>query len=449
MNFLKSYTNFFKKYFPSPFSVAILLTFLTFILALVFTENTDKTQMYIPQLGEFWFKGMFKSSLLAFTVHMMLILVLGHVLALSSFAQKIISITLKHCTNTSNSVFIITFLTIIVSLFNWGLGLIFGAIFTRKIGEHFQSQNKKLNYALVGASSYVGLMVWHGGLSGSATLTIAGTNHSLVEKMGSIPISETIFSTMNMVTTIALLVIIPLVMALIAKKSSNDTIPILSSSKQVVVEQNKGHYTQAEKFEKNNFIGIFIGLIILLFVVFMKVSGSFTSLNLQTTNLILLGMAFTFHGNIQSFLKAIEEAIGDVSGILIQFPLYFGIMGVMQASGLASLIAQSMTNTANEFTLPIYTFLSAGVVNLFVPSGGGQWQIQGPIIVETAKATGVALPKMVMALAYGDQLTNMLQPFWALPLLGITGLKAKDILPYTLIMFLLGFSIFLLALTIF
>jgi len=148
-------------------------------------------------------------------------------------------------------------------------------------------------------------------------------------------------------------------------------------------------------------------------------------------------------------LSAIQEAISDVSGILIQFPLYFGIMGIMQDSGLASLIAKGMTDTATQFSLPLYTFLSAGIVNLFVPSGGGQWQIQGPIIIETAKATGTSLPKMIMALAYGDQLTNMLQPFWALPLLGITGLKAKDILAYTLILFLLGFMIFMIALIIF
>ena len=121
----------------------------------------------------------------------------------------------------------------------------------------------------------------------------------------------------------------------------------------------------------------------------------------------------------------------------------------MKESGLATLIAAQITNTANEITLPIYTFLSAGLLNMFVPSGGGQWQIQAPIIIETAQKTGTSLAKMIMALAYGDQITNMLQPFWALPLLGITGLKAKDILPYTLVLFLLGGSIFLLALIVF
>ena len=453
MNFFNAYTNIFKKYFPSPFGIAILLTFLTFTLALLFTKNNLSLTEYIPKLGEFWFQGMFKSSLLAFTVHMMLILVLGHVLALSKTFQNLINYALRFCTTTANAVYIITFLTIVVSLFNWGLGLIFGAIFARKIGEHFQKENKKLNYALVGAAAYVGLMVWHGGISGSAPLTVAGENHSLFKEMGSIPLYQTVFSSMNIFATISLLLIIPLVMYFIAKKSINESVPDLKI--EIEIEKQDTDLTPADKFETNQILGILVGSIILLFFVYLSYkklqagTNFFSILNLQTTNLLLFGLALTLHGSIKSFLKAIEESISDVSGILIQFPLYFGIMGLMQGSGLASLIATSMTNSATTFSLPIYTYISAGIVNLFVPSGGGQWQIQGPIIAETAKTTGTSLSKLVMALAYGDQLTNMLQPFWALPLLGITGLKAKDILPYTLILFLLGAFIFLMALIIF
>ena len=108
-----------------------------------------------------------------------------------------------------------------------------------------------------------------------------------------------------------------------------------------------------------------------------------------------------------------------------------------------------MANNSTEFSLPIYTFFSAGLVNIFVPSGGGQWAVQGPIIINASLSLGLPLPKAIMALAYGDQLTNMLQPFWALPLLGITGLKAKQILPYTLVLFFAGMVIFLLGLVIF
>ena len=453
MNFLQAYTNFFKKYFPSPFGIAILLSFLTFFLALFLTNPNIGTIKYIPILGEYWFKGIFKSSLLAFTFHMMLILVLGHVLALTKTFQNIINIALSFCTSSAKSVFIITILTILVSMFNWGLGLIFGAIFARKIGEHFQSQNKKLNYALVVASAYVGLMVWHGGLSGSAPLTVAGSSHNFVDKMGTVDLAETVFGKMNIFATILLLIIVPSTMAFIAKKSKNETIPVLKS--EIEIEKDDDEFTPADLLEKTKFLGIFIGLIMIvlfIYLAFQKIKSGgkiFSILNLGTTNLLLFGLSLLLHGSIKNFLKAIDESIGDVSGILVQFPLYFGIMGLMQSSGLATMIAASMTQTATQASLPIYTYISAGIVNIFVPSGGGQWQIQGPIIIETAKATGTSLPKMIMALAYGDQLTNMLQPFWALPLLGITGLKAKDILPYTLVLFLLGFFIFLVALMLF
>ncbi|MFT6827552.1 MAG: short-chain fatty acids transporter, partial [Roseivirga sp.] len=149
------------------------------------------------------------------------------------------------------------------------------------------------------------------------------------------------------------------------------------------------------------------------------------------------------------FLTAIEEAIGGSAGIIIQFPLYAGIMGIMKYSGLGALFSYGFVEISNGTSLPIFAFLSAAIVNIFVPSGGGQWAVQGPIITEAAQNLGVSIPKSIMALSYGDQLTNMLQPFWALPLLGITKLKAKDILPYSFLIMLVGLCIFIISLIIF
>ena len=140
---------------------------------------------------------------------------------------------------------------------------------------------------------------------------------------------------------------------------------------------------------------------------------------------------------------------GSASGILIQFPLYFGIMGIMNSSGLVDVFANFFVNISNTTTYPIFTMLSGGLVNIFVPSGGGQWAVQGIIVLQSAIDLGVSIPKSIMALTYGDQLTNMLQPFWALPLLGITQLKAKEILPYTIMIMLLGFIIFSVCLVVF
>ena len=163
----------------------------------------------------------------------------------------------------------------------------------------------------------------------------------------------------------------------------------------------------------------------------------------------MLGLCLLLHGRFSNFLNALDEAISGASGILIQFPLYFGIMGIMRSAGLIDQISEFFISVSTEVTFPIYTFFSAGVVNIFVPSGGGQWAVQGPIIIQAADQLGVSFSKSIMALAYGDQLTNMLQPFWALPLLGITGLKARDILPYTLRLLMVGMIVFMGVLILF
>lgn len=453
MSFVNSYTNFFKKYIPSPFSIAIILSFVSFFLAFILTRGSFSPLAYLPKLGEYWFAGMFQTSLMAFTVHMMLILVLGHIIALSKAFQNLINFALKFCTNTATAVFTISLLTILVSLFNWGLGLIFGAIFARKIGEHFQKENKKLNYALVGAAGYVGLMVWHGGLSGSAPLTVAGLDHSFVAEMGVVSMSETVFGAMNIFTSILLVFLVPSIMYFVAKQTRSEVVPLLKT--EISINHEVETNTATDALEGKPYLAKFFGAV--LFAIFISLcvqklnNGQrfFNLLDLPMTNLMLLSLALLLHHNIKIFLNALNIAVADISGILIQFPLYFGIMGIMEGSGLAQLMANTIISTANEFTLPIYTFISSGIVNMFIPSGGGQWQVQAAILIESAQQTGTSIPKMIMALAYGDQLTNMLQPFWALPLLAITGLKAKDILPYTLILFLIGFFIFLLSIIIF
>lgn len=149
--------------------------------------------------------------------------------------------------------------------------------------------------------------------------------------------------------------------------------------------------------------------------------------------MVLLGGALVAHRSMNDFLSALDEAIRGASGILVQFPLYFGIMGMVTGTGLGAWIADGLVGVTSRAWLPVALFSSSGILNIFVPSGGGQWAVQGPLVLEACHALGLDYAKGIMAMAYGDQLTNMLQPFWALPLLGITGLKARDILPYTLL----------------
>ena len=447
MSIAKKFEKVFKGLLPAPFTIAVLLTFFTFILALFMTQPKAE-ESHILQLLSYWEEGVWHPPLLVFAIQMMLMLVLGHVLALTKPINSLIEKGTSFCNNTANAAAIVTFFTLVVSLFNWGLGLIFGAIFARKVGEHASKNNIPLNYPLIGAAGYSGLMVWHGGISGSAPIKIAEEGHFLADKMGVISQAETIFSTMNISVSIVLLIVLPLTMYYLGKRSKGSALPIQTSLENEAIE-----IQGAEKIDHSKIMAYIFGGIILAFAFYKAfILPEKISLNIITPNyinLVLLGLAVMMHSSFYNFLKGVDKAISGASGILIQFPLYFGIMGIMNHSGMVQIMSDFFVSISNETTFPIFTFISAGIVNIFVPSGGGQWAVQGPIIVEAATQLGVSIPKSVMALAYGDQLTNMLQPFWALPLLGITGLKAKEILPYTLILLAAGIIIFISGLLLF
>ncbi len=447
MSFAKKFEKVFQGLLPTPFTIAILLTLLTFLLALIITEPNNQNNHFLNILS-FWEKGIWHSPLLVFAIQMMLMLVLGHTLALSKPIENMISKAVQYCKNTETSAAFITFFTILVSLLNWGLGLIFGAIFARKVGEYASKKNIQLNYPLIGAAGYSGLMVWHGGISGSAPIKIAEEGHFLANKIGVISQAETVFSSMNIVISIILLIILPLLMYYLGKYNQGDNINLTSE-----VKEGKTTISGAEKLDHSRFLAWIFGGTIILYALYKAIilpeNISLKIITPNYINLLLLGLSILMHKNFFNFLKAVDSAILGASGILIQFPLYFGIMGVMSSSGMVQIMSDFFVSISNETSFPIFTFISAAIVNVFVPSGGGQWAVQGEIIVEAATQLGVSIPKSVMALAYGDQLTNMLQPFWALPLLGITGLKAKEILPYTMILFLAGIIIFISGLLIF
>lgn len=437
----------FKKFLPAPFTIAVILTVFTFILAYFF--NTNSEEKPIASLLLFWEKGLWDKNLLVFAFQMMLMLVLGHVVALSQTVNKVIEKMSTLFTNTAQAAALVTVLTLLVSLFNWGLGLIFGAILARKVGEYATKNNIKLHYPIIGAAGYSGLMVWHGGISGSAPIKIAEQGHFMQEKIGVISQEATIFSSMNLSVSLLLLIALPMLMYFLGKKSKGQKMELKSSEFHTQNQDLIG----AEKLDHSNLIGIGFGAIIILFCFYKAlVLPEYLSLSFITPNyinLFLLGLAITLHKNFDQFLNGVSKAINGSSGILIQFPLYFGIMGLMKYSGMVTVFSDFFVQISNSTTFPIFTFISAGIVNIFVPSGGGQWAVQGPIIIEAATQLGVPYWKAIMALAYGDQTTNMLQPFWALPLLGITGLKAKEILPYTLILMIAGSTIFIAGILVF
>ncbi|MEO1011005.1 MAG: TIGR00366 family protein [Bacteroidota bacterium] len=458
MNFANSISRIFGKYLPSPFTIAVLLTFVTLFLAWGFTENTSDGN-HLLAIFSYWEGGVWNTGLLVFGYQMMLILVLGHVLVLSRPIERLILRLTVHVTDAANAAVLVALPTMLVSFFNWGLGLIFGAILARKVGEYAQAKAIPINYPLIGACGYVGLMVWHGGISGSAPIKVSEAGHLRDLMTGisnsrildhlpdTIPTSQTVLSTGNLLIFSVVLITMAL-LAFRLGKSARPSLPQLSVYRfyKEDIQQVKG----AERWDRSRGLATLFGIFILA-VFAVQYSSLLGTLNITPNmlNLFMLGLAFLMHGSFKSFLNAVEEAIGDTAGILIQFPLYFGIMGIMGGSGMIQGISNFFVSVSNEATLPLFTFFSAGLVNVFVPSGGGQWALQGPMVIEAAIQLNVPLPKAIMALAYGDQVTNMLQPFWALPLLGITKLKAREVLPYTLIFMVAGSCIYLAGLLIF
>ncbi|MGB0888015.1 MAG: short-chain fatty acid transporter [Vicingaceae bacterium] len=462
MSFTNKYTKAFKYLLPAPFTIAVSLTIITFLIAFFTTRpEAESVADYTIQLLKYWEGGIWNSGLIVFAMQMMLMLVLGHTLALTKPINSIINLAVKSCNNTAKAAALVTFLTVIVSLFNWGLGLIFGAIFARKVGEHATKLNLNISYPLIGAAGYSGLMVWHGGLSGSSLAKVAEPGH-LKEMMtgilsesqistlpNSISYSQTVGSSMNLFVMVLLVTLLPLAMYWVGKRVKYSAVNLSDNE----IDEEKSQLEGSEKLDHSRIFAWIFGGIVLFYIGYkIAVDYNYDLLkffNPNNINLLLLSLAIIVHQNIFNFLKAIDKAIGGASGILIQFPLYFGIMGIMKSSGLVTDISAFFVEVSNDTTYPIFTFISAGLVNIFVPSGGGQWAVQGPIIVQAASDLGISLPKSIMALAYGDQLTNMLQPFWALPLLGITELKAKEILPYTIFLMLIGTLIYISGLLIF
>jgi short-chain fatty acids transporter len=203
------------------------------------------------------------------------------------------------------------------------------------------------------------------------------------------------------------------------------------------VEREASASTPADRMENSK---ILWGLTVVMgftFIIHYFITSGF-NLGLDLVNFIFMFVGILLHGTLRRYIDAVIEAVKGAGGIILQFPFYAGIMGMMvgaNADGvsLAGVISNGFVNMSTATTFPLFTFLSAGIVNFFVPSGGGQWAVQAPIMMPAGEALGVPAAKTAMAIAWGDAWTNMIQPFWALPALGIAGLGAKDIMGYCII----------------
>lgn len=433
-----------RKWMPDPMLFAILLTFVTYILGLIFTQ-TGPFEMI-----KHWYKGFW--TLLSFGMQMCLILVTGHALATSKIVRNGIEKLAEIPKKQSGAIFLVAFTAGVASLINWGLGIIVGALIAREVGRSGHLRNIKMHYPLLAASGYAGFLVWHMGFSGSAPLLVATEKHFLVDKIGIIPTSQTLFSPMNIVLSLVLIITIPIICMAMAPKNEDEFETIVDVDPTLVEKETpreivKHEMVIADRIENSVVISLIIGIAGMAYVFYYFGTKGFM-LNLDIVNFTFLFLGILFQRTPINYVRAASEGAKACSGIIVQFPFYAGIMGMMQFSGLVVVIAGWFVAVSNSYTFPVFNFLSAGLVNLFVPSGGGQWAVQGPVMVEAAKTLTLSMPKTVLAVAYGDQWTNMLQPFWALALLGITRLKAREIVGYTMVVMVITGVIIALGLLI-
>lgn len=431
-----------QKFLPDAYIFAVILTIIVFLAALISTK-----QSFIAVVGH-WGKGVW--GILAFSMQMVLVLVTGHVLALSPPFKKL----LDHLSNIpktpAQGIALVSIISYTACILNWGFGLIIGAIYAKEIAKKV----KAIDYRLLIASAYSGFVLWHAGFSGSIPLVIASgdfsaTGGSLTE---AVPVSQTLFSSYNIFIVVGMWILLPIINVLMHPKNEEDVFVIDPNLIKEDVEVKKitkedfKKMTPAEKLENGCFINYILAFIGFVYIVYYFVNsakqGKF-DLNLNIVNLIFLMLGVFLHRTPRSLLDAFVEASKGASGIILQFPLYAGIMGIMTGASaegvsLASVISNFFVNISTVKTFPLFTFLSAGIVNLFVPSGGGQWVVQGPIMMPAGLEIGVDPAKTAMCIAYGDSWTNMIQPFWALPALGLAKLGARDIMGYTLIVLIVS-----------
>lgn len=423
-----------ERYLPDPYIFVVLLTLITGIAAVAVERKTPM------QVVTMWGDGFW--GLLAFTMQMVLVLVAGYMMASTPLVKRILATLARLARTPGSAIILVTVVALVANWINWGFGLVVSALFAKEL-----ARTVRVDYRLLVASAYSGFVVWHGGLAGSIPLTIATQGHFQAEKIGIIPTSATIFSTFNLLIILAMFIAVPLVNRLMMPDAKDSFIvdPAVLEDKPRIVENND---RPAARLENSRVLAMLIGFAGLAYLFDYYVVRR-AGLNLNVINFTFLFLAIVLHGNARNLLNSLDEAIKGAAGIVIQFPFYAGIMAIIMHSGLAASLSAWLTSFASATSLPFWTFLSAGIVNVFIPSGGGQWAVQSPVVIASAQALGADMPRVAMAVAWGDAWTNLLQPFWALPVLAIAGLKAKDIMGYCLIQLFVTGVIIALGLTFF
>ncbi len=421
-----------QRWLPEPFIFAIILTLVAGCLAMPICQQTPL------EVVEHWGDGVW--NLLAFAMQMSLVLVCGSTLAAAPVVKKAISSLANIPRTPVAAIALVTAVSALACWLNWGFGLIVGVVFAKEIARKLP----QIDYRLLIASAYSGFVVWHAGLSGSIPLTMATPGEALTKATNGVltapvPISQTILSPYNIVIVLVVMLAIVITNSLMYPKKDVVAVdPALlvessDSSKNLRPEQP----TPAQRMEHSRLLSWIVAIMGFAYLVIHLGFGG-GSFDLGSVIMLFLFLGVLLHGTPLAYVRAFTHAATGAAGIILQFPFYAGIMGIITGVGTSGIsfgtvISNACISISTPTTYPLLTFLCAAVLNMFVPSGGGHWAIQAPIMFAAGADLGVDPGLTGTAIAWGDAWTNLIQPFWAIPALAIAKLDAKDIMGFCLI----------------
>ncbi|MBV7483018.1 short-chain fatty acid transporter [Bordetella sp. BOR01] len=427
MNKLTSFfTELMRKYLPDPFVFAIALTLLTVLMAMGIEGQG------LGQITREWGKGFW--SLLAFTTQMAVILAMGYVLATAPLTDRLLNRIVGLVHQPRTAIIVATLVGGVGSYLNWGFGLVIGGIVAKKLALKV----KGVHYPLIIAAAYSGFTMYGLGLSASIPVLIATPGHPMADQMGVVPLSETIFSLPMLLTSLAIIVTLPLLNAWLHPRQGDQVTEVDPAIDKPTEAPAAGElaeqHTIASKLNNSRILSLLIGLLGVAYVAFHFVDGG--SLDLNLINFIILFLGIILLGTPAAYVAKLNDGIKTISGIILQYPFYAGIMAIMAGSGLVNTISHVFVDVATPGTLPFWGLISSFFINFFAPSGGGHWVIQGPFMIDAAKEIGSAINQTSMAVMLGNAWNDLVQPFWILPALALSKLKLRDVMGYTVIMML-------------
>ena len=419
-----------QKYLPEPFIFAIILTFVAIAVAIPVCHQS------IAEVVSNWGGGVW--NLLGFSMQMALVLVTGATLAAAPTIKKGINKLASLPKTPAGAIALVTGISAVACWLNWGFGLIVGAIFAKEIAKKL----KCVDYRLLIASAYSGFVVWHAGISGSIPLKMASDVNELVKDTNGvitsvIPIGNTILDWHNVIMVVLVTIALVAINSAMHPKTGIVMIDPALLDDDSPSNNSPVTNTPAMKLENSRILSGILALLGFTFLVIsLFIKGK--SFDLGSVILLFLFLGIVLHKTPIAYVRAVAKSVSGAAGILLQFPFYAGIMGIITGVGesgicLGTVVSQAFINISTSTTYPIYTFLCAAILNMFVPSGGGHWAIQAPIMFAAGEALNVDHGLTGMAIAWGDAWTNLIQPFWALPALAIAKLNAKDIMGFCLI----------------